>query len=133
MILFDSSIWIDYVLGHQKMEADLLDSYLAKGIQVYICPPVLQEVLQGIKHQQDYQQTRDILCEMNFLQLDPYFAADNAANIYRSLRSKGVTIRKPNDCIIAFYAIHFKIELAHNDSDFDKIARHTPLKISRKK
>jgi predicted nucleic acid-binding protein len=133
MILFDSSIWIDYSIGNSKAEVELLDSCLAGGIQVYICPPILQEVLQGIKEPSDYQSMRDTLFEMNFLQLDPYFVADQAAALYRSLRSKGITIRKPNDCIIASYAIHFKTELAHNDSDFEKIAKHSSLKIYRGK
>jgi predicted nucleic acid-binding protein len=67
------------------------------------------------------------------LQLDSYFVADEAASLYRSLRAKGITIRKPNDCIISFYAIHFKLMLAHNDTDFDKIAKYTSLKIYKPK
>ena len=39
------------------------------------------------------------------------------------------SINKPNDCQIAFYAIHFKEQLVHNDKDFVKIARHTSLKV----
>ncbi len=69
---------------------------------------------------------------VNFLNLDGYFVAEEAAKIYRTLRKKGITIRKPNDCIIAFYAIHFNLKLVHNDSDFDKIAKHTKLKIHKK-
>ena len=52
----------------------------------------------------------------------------NSALLYRSLRSKGVTFAKPKVCQIAFYAMHFKLDLVHNDIDFVKIAKHTSLK-----
>ncbi|MFM7486247.1 MAG: PIN domain-containing protein, partial [Cytophagales bacterium] len=79
------------------------------------------------------ESVKDLLMTCQFLQLDAYYVAENAASIYRLLRAKGVTIRKPNDCIIAFYAIQFKLELVHNDADFDKIAKHTSLKTRLKK
>ncbi|MEQ8878296.1 MAG: PIN domain-containing protein, partial [Cyclobacteriaceae bacterium] len=53
----------------------------------------------------------------------------DAAKLYHSLRKKGTNIRKPNDCLIAWYAIHHDLTLVHNDQDFDLIAKHTPLKI----
>ena len=55
-------------------------------------------------------------------------AAISAATLYRKLRQKGVTIRKPNDCLIAAFALHFDVELCHNDRDFDAIAARTKLK-----
>jgi predicted nucleic acid-binding protein len=114
-MIFDSSIWIDYLRGNKTSSTDLLDRLLNEYTvpNVHLCPAIFQEILQGI----------------NQLQLDSYFAAENAATLYRSLRIKGITIRKPNDCLIAFYAIHFKLELVHNDKDFNKIAKHTSLKI----
>lgn len=128
-MIFDSSVWINYLTGKSNLETDLLDNFLATGNIQHVCPPILQEVLQGIRDPLDYQKTRNILFLMNFLQLDPYYVAEEGALIYRTLRKKGVTIRKPNDCLIAFYAIHFKIDLVHSDKDFGKIAKHTALKI----
>lgn len=63
------------------------------------------------------------------LQLNPIEAAIGAADLYRTLRKKGVTIRKPNDCLIAHYAIFYDIPLLHNDIDFGQIAQHTPLRF----
>lgn len=56
-------------------------------------------------------------------------AALATAELYANLRKKGTTIRKPNDCLIAAFALHFEVELCHNDRDFDLIASHTSLKI----
>ncbi len=52
-----------------------------------------------------------------------------AASLYRILKSKEITIRKPNDCLIAAICIQYKIELLHNDKDFDNIAKHSSLRI----
>ncbi|MBS1680839.1 MAG: PIN domain nuclease [Bacteroidetes bacterium] len=128
-MLFDSSIWIDYFRGVKNASTQVLDTNLERVIRGYICPPILQEVLQGIKRDKDYLAVKESLIRFHFLYLDSYFVAEEAAKIYRELRKKGVTIRKPNDCIIAFYAIHFNLKLVHNDADFNKIARHTALKV----
>ena len=64
------------------------------------------------------------------LLLDPVEAAIGAAQLYRMLRKKGVTFRKPNDCLIAHYAIFYDISILHNGVDFDQIARYAPLRIA---
>ena len=52
-----------------------------------------------------------------------------ADRLYRTLRRKGFTIRKANNCLIAALCIEFDIPVFHNDKDFDNIAKHTSLKI----
>ena len=55
--------------------------------------------------------------------------ADYAVDLYRDLRKKGVTIRKPYDCLIASYAILEDIYLLHNDSDFKQMENKSKLKV----
>ncbi|MFQ5852682.1 MAG: PIN domain-containing protein [Candidatus Binatia bacterium] len=52
-----------------------------------------------------------------------------AANIYRELSKRGLTIHSPIDCLIAALAIHHRLFLLHQDSDFTVIAQHHPLSI----
>ena len=52
-----------------------------------------------------------------------------AADLYRSLRKNGITIRKSNDCLIAYYAISFAVSLVHTDRDVDLLAKHSGLKV----
>jgi len=52
-----------------------------------------------------------------------------AAHIFRSLRRKGVTIRKTVDCMIASVAIEHDLFLLHNDRDFDLIAADSKLRV----
>ncbi|MCE7862082.1 MAG: PIN domain nuclease [Bacteroidetes bacterium CHB5] len=129
-MIFDSTIWVDYLRGKKSAKTDLLDQFLAEydPVNVHLCPPVFQEILQGLNKEDNPVLIKDLLITCQFLNLDGFFCAEQSAILYRQLRDKGVTIRKPNDCLIAFYAIHFKLELVHNDKDFEKIAKYTPLK-----
>ncbi|TAE36830.1 MAG: PIN domain nuclease [Runella slithyformis] len=130
MILVDTSVWINHFNGVMNAET----SFLANGLDINprtlaINATILQEVLQGAKSDGHFHVYEIVLANTTFLQLDLRAAAINAAQLYRGLRKKGVTIRKPNDCLIAYYALHFNIELCHNDVDFDLIAAHNNLKI----
>jgi predicted nucleic acid-binding protein len=127
-LLFDTSVWIDFRNGIKSAETDLLDESLIRN-QVCFCPTILQELLQGIGSDKACLEMADAFTALHPLNLDPYAAALQSAQLYRSLRKKGVTIRKANDCLIAAYAIHFDFELCHNDSDFELIASNSSLKI----
>lgn len=129
ILLFDTSIWIDYLSGQETPKVNLLDVYLLNTDVLQICSPIIQEILQGIPQDEQFSKINKNLDRLLCLQIDAKEAAFGAAELYRNLRKKGITIRKPNDCLIAFYAISFDVELVHNDSDFDLMIDHTPIKI----
>jgi hypothetical protein len=52
-----------------------------------------------------------------------------AAQNYRLLRSRGVTVRRTIDCLIATFCIRDKHILLHNDRDFDGFALHLGLRV----
>ncbi|WP_298361738.1 PIN domain-containing protein [Runella sp.] len=126
--LYDTSAWVDF----RKNVASALTNQLDEDLQdnlVCVCPVIIQEVLQGIREDADFEALKEDFKALRILQLEATEVAVAAARLYRALRKKGVTIRKPNDCLIAAYAIHFNVELCHNDVDFDHIAAYTDLKI----
>ena len=131
-MLVDTSVWIDWFskTNRATKETQRLGVYFDKKIPVYITAVILQEVLQGVREDNAYKEVKEVLLSVAMLRLDPVEAAIDAANLYRMLRKKGVTIRKPNDCLIAQYAIFYDIPVLHSDADFDQIARHTPLRIA---
>ena len=130
-VLFDTSVWINFFRNKSTPQSNLLTNYIEHNHPVVLTPTIVQEVLQGIRDDAPYQQIKDILSYITTLQLPPIQAAIGAAELYRSLRKKGLTIRKSNDCLIAYYAIEFSIPLAHSDLDFDIIGNHSKLKIWR--
>lgn len=127
--LFDTSIWVDFIRGISTPKSELLRSYLEEDCDVFINPTVYQEVLQGCKQKSQFDKLNDLLNALNLLEINGYEAAYNSAQIYQNLRSKGITIRKPNNCLIAYYAIYFNCEVVQNDTDFDLIAKEYPLTL----
>jgi predicted nucleic acid-binding protein len=132
-LIFDTSVWIDFLNKKRSVASDLLVEYIEQNDQVLFVPTILQELLQGIREDAQYNHIKDILSYFTALQIPPVQAAVGAADLYRSLRKKGLTIRKINDCLIAYYAIEFSITLIHSDSDFDLIGAHSRLKIWKTK
>jgi predicted nucleic acid-binding protein len=99
----------------------LLVQLLENDLPVYYCPVILQEVLQGIKKDSDFEEVKDVFTVLKSLDDNPYQSAIGAAELYRKLRKKGITIRKSNDCLIAWYANNNKLEIVHRNRDFDLI------------
>jgi predicted nucleic acid-binding protein len=127
--LIDTSVWIDYFHGKENRQTMLTRNLLEEEIPVFTCPIVIQEVLQGIRIDSDYEKVKLNLLSMEVLKIEQTEAAIGAADLYRLLRKKGLTIRKTNDCTIAYYAIYFGLHLLHNDNDFNLIARKTSLNV----
>ncbi len=128
MALIDSSVWIDYFADRTTPGVDELDRRLVQGSSVYTCGVVCTEVLQGIRHEAEYRLVRSLFDELIYLPMHRgTFLA--AADIYRSLRRKGITVRKSVDCMIAAVAIEYDLLLLHNDRDFDPMEKHCGLKV----
>lgn len=127
MILVDSSVWIDYFNGKISRQTDWLDH--AMGQEVIITGDIiLTEVLQGFKNDGDFERTRDLLLNFQFMDmLGPNLAIESAKN-YRMLRRKGVTVRKTIDVMIATFCIHHNIALLHDDRDFYPLVQHLNLR-----
>ena len=127
-VLVDTSVWIDALNGRDTLLTELLNKLIDEDV-VVICPVIIQEILQGIKEDRDFDQVKDALSGFELLAIDQAQAAYGAASLYRNARKHGITIRKSNDCLIAFYAIFCDAHLLHNDEDFNRIAQYTTLKI----
>jgi predicted nucleic acid-binding protein len=130
-LIFDTTVWVDALNGTTTPGSNLLISYIQHNLPVVLTPTIVQEVLQGIRDDKDYTRTKNNLTGFLILPVDMVDAAIGAAELYRKLRKKGVTIRKANDCLIAFYAISHNMTVVHNDSDFDLIAGYSALKVRR--
>lgn len=128
-LLIDTSVWIDFFNGKENYKTKIVRDYLENDYPLFICPLIIQEILQGIRDDKEYEEVKNDLFELDILILDPVQSAIGAADLYRSVRKKGVTIKKANDCMIAYYAVHYKMQLLHNDKDFILISNNCDLKI----
>ena len=130
MVLVDTTVWIDFFAAKSTPEVGELERLLNEGEDICMCGIILTEVLQGIREDEDYQRTLSRFDTFLFLPMNRQ-AFVRAAQLYRSLRRTGITIRKPVDCMIASVAIEHNTVLLHNDRDFDPIETHCGLKVVR--
>ena len=125
MILVDTSIWIEFF---KKKSQTIIPIDLIPNLAV--CPPVVQEVLQGIKDDATYLRIQRSLLSFRIagatMDISYY---QEAANIYRSARRRGITIRSSVDCLIAAIALRDKFQIWHQHRDFEEISRFTELKL----
>ncbi len=131
-IIVDSSMWIDFFNKKNSSQIEHLKSLLIERSTtsaVIILPVIMQEVLQRIENDRFFNTVKEDLEGLDILYYEAYEYAIKAAQLYRSLHHKGITINKINDCLIASICIDNNIPLLHNDKDFDNIAKHTSLKI----
>jgi len=127
-ILVDTSVWVNYFKDIETDACKFLSNNFT-SIIIATCPTIVQEILQGIVTDADEQIINLYFDNLTRLTEDPYAMANEAAELYRTLRKKGITVRKPNDCLIAAYAIKNGIILLHDDRDFSLIAQYSTLKI----
>ena len=128
MILVDTSVWIDFFAGRDLPHVANLEQSILDNEDLALSGIILTEILQGIPDDTTYRRVRRYLSALIMLPM-PESVFVRAADIYRKLRKRGITIRKTNDCIIAATALEHRCQLLHNDKDFRPIAKHYSLKV----
>ena len=128
MILVDSSVWIDYFNGTITAQTEKLDGLLGHE-PLAIGDLILTEVLQGFANDRDFDQAKRLLTSLLVVALGGEQIAIQAARNFRTLRRRGITVRKTIDTVIATRCIEDGYTLLHNDRDFDPFAKHLGLRI----
>lgn len=127
MILVDSSVWIDFFRGTVTPQSERLDQLLGRE-PLLIGDLILAEVLQGFTSERDFNQARKMLGALELVNLGGAEMAAQAARNFRTLRAKGVTIRKTIDTFIATCCIEQDHALLFSDRDFDPFVLHLGLR-----
>ena len=128
MILVDSSVWIDYFNGAANPQADKLDGLLGREL-LTIGDLILAEVLQGFTDDRDFVKARRLLTSLTIVQIGGPEIAVVAAQNFRYLRKRGVTVRKTIDTMIATRCIESGYDLLHSDRDFEPFVQHLGLRV----
>lgn len=127
MILVDSSVWIDFFNGVDSPPADKL--YQLLGTEVIVTGDlIVVEVLQGFQNDTHFHKAKQVLQELPFFNLSNRELSITAAENYRTLRKRGLTIRKTIDMVIGTFCIENDITLLHKDKDFIPLETYLGLK-----
>jgi hypothetical protein len=128
MIIVDSNTWADFFNGASNPHVQRLDLALQEEEDLAVVPIIITEVLQGFRTDSGFRRARRVLLALPVIQptVDCHV---RAARLFRSLRQKGITVRGAVDCIIAQTCLDIDAELLSPDADFERIARHTRLRL----
>jgi predicted nucleic acid-binding protein len=126
VILIDTSAWIEFLRDTGSPVCQRVIDVL--GSEIATCEPIRMEVLAGARDERHLGELRGLMARAVVVPMEVSDYEDAAA-WYRVCRRNGDTVRKLIDCLIASVAIRSRSSLLHCDSDFDVLARHTPLLI----
>ena len=118
MVIVDTTIWVDYLGGFRTAQTDWLEREL-RHQRLAITDMILCEVLQGIRDDRLFDLTRNELLNFEVYPTGGAEMAIMSAQNFRTLRSRGVTIRKTIDCGIATFCLLNGHALLHNDRDYE--------------
>lgn len=130
-LLVDTSVWISFLRDRDGQAGSHFQELVRRQPGDIIgCPPVRMELAVD----PDDLRRHRVLSRYDGFDSAGVVADDfdTAANIYRSVRRVGHTVRSSIDCLIAAVALRAGATLVHNDIDFDRIAQVvTPLTVLR--
>lgn len=126
MIVVDTSVWIDFLKGRNSRQVQRLLAALGSE-DIIVGDLMLCEILQGLESERAASEVETLLRNFEIVPMAGEAIAVAAARNYRSLRGRGITIRKTIDLLIGTWCIENAQPLLHNDSDFHPMARHLGL------
>jgi predicted nucleic acid-binding protein len=128
LILVDTSAWVEFLRDTGSPVCTRVDDLLDGDVAT--CDPIRMEVLAGARDESHLNGLRRLLARATVIEVVPADYEDAAA-LYRTCRHRGETVRKLIDCLIGAVAIRARAQVLHADSDFEALARHTPLALDR--
>ena len=126
MIVVDSTVWIDFLNGRNSPHVRRVRALLGES-EIIVGDLMFCEVLQGLENERAARDVEALLRRFDIVPMAGDAIAVAAARNYRSLRARGVTVRKTIDLLIGTWCIENRRPLLHNDRDFRLMARHLGL------
>lgn len=128
MVIVDTTVWIDYLAGTLNPETEWLDRELDHQ-RLGLTDLILCEILQGLRSDAETKRVHRQLSHFEIFSTGGEALALASALNYRTLRAKGVTIRKTIDCLIATFCLTQGHALLHRDRDFNAFEQYLGLRI----
>jgi predicted nucleic acid-binding protein len=129
VIVVDTSVWIDFFRDTGTWQVEHLARLIADDEPVALTDVVLTEILQGLPSDRDARRVERRLVAFDMLRLEGLDDFRRAASLYRQARTRGVTIRRTLDCLIASVCVRDEAPVLHADADFDHLAACTDLRV----
>lgn len=123
MELIDSSAWIEYLRGTgSPAHHEVRDLLADRPADIVTTEPVVMELLSGANSPTAFAQLDRLTSGLHLLSVDNALDYRYAAVMHRAVRTRGQTVRRVVDCLIAAVAARTGATLVHRDRDFDVLA-----------
>lgn len=129
-VLIDTSAWVDFLNGYESLEGMAVCELLKGEDEVCTCGVVVAEVFQGLRGNGAYNEIASLFSEMTFLQCSGISSYFKTAELYRTLRKRGVTVRSTIDCLITILAADNGCRILARDRDIAAIVSSGALKLN---
>jgi predicted nucleic acid-binding protein len=126
LIVVDTSVWIDFLNGRSAPHVRKLRAALGTN-EIVVGDLMMCEILQGLDGERAARDVEAMLRRFDVVSMVGDRIAVAAARNFRSLRRRGVTIRKTIDLLIGAWCIENRMPLLHNDGDFRPMANYLGL------
>jgi predicted nucleic acid-binding protein len=128
VVIVDTSAWIEFFRDGEPSVVRKVDRCLERNI-VGVGDLIYCEIMQGIKAPAERKTVSTLLLSLPRYDMVGFTIAEKGAENYRLLRTKGITIRKTIDVIIATFCVESGFQLVHYDRDFSHMVPVFGLEI----
>jgi predicted nucleic acid-binding protein len=128
-VLVDTSIWsLALRRGEPKNQAVIKElTELIRELRVHIIGPIRQELLSGIKSEEQFQELKKYLTAFPDLTLES-IDYEKAAEYFNTCRKKGIQGAN-TDFLICSVAYRHDLEIFTSDNDFREYKKYLPIKL----
>lgn len=127
-VLVDTSVWADFSNGYPSPEEKTLSRLIAGDDEIFTCGVIVAEVFQGLRRDKGRAEIVRLFRELVFVEPTGMETYLRAADVYRALRRRGVTVRSTIDCLIAVLAEENECSVLARDRDLQTVLASGLLK-----
>ena len=127
--LVDTSAWVEYLRDTNSEICNTVDRMIESDQPIATTDIVIMELLSGASTSEIRGKIWAFMNRCSMLPTRPLFDYEVAAELYVRCRRSGFTPANSNDLLVAAVAIGKKVPLLAADSDFERIAAVSSLRL----
>lgn len=128
-VLVDTSAWVEYLRGTGSRHNVWVREAIAGDDPLGWTDPILYELTAGAASAARASELRALLLRGPFLAVAGLQDWEDAARLYRTARSRGLTVRSTVDCLIAAVALRTATPVVARDRDFTVLTDISDLEL----
>lgn len=128
-VLVDTSAWVEYLRATGSIHHLWLRDAIHDKTPLGWTDPIMYELTAGARTTARAADLRGLLLRGPMLPVSGLQDWEHAAGLYRTTRSRGLTVRSTIDCLIAAVAVRTTTPVLARDRDFGALASVSNLQI----